>query len=206
MIRGEWGVEPLRDFLGAQLRGQANVTVLPGSLEPRTKAQIEQRVMNYAQLGWISKEAAMSAVNNGSAETLVDDYEKDVAFARRIIQRIKEGPQALFGQVDPTTGVAAPAPDYMPKPYHKVPVIKAVFESFMKTEEFEGLPPDMREATEQFYGGCLDLEAQQQARQMQAQAAEAEQYGMQNASKPRVKPNPSFPDLQNNQPAEQPGR
>jgi hypothetical protein len=47
--------------------------------------------MSFAQLGWITPEQAMAAVNNGTAEGLIDSYELAYERANRVIQRIKDG-------------------------------------------------------------------------------------------------------------------
>jgi hypothetical protein len=49
-IKGLFGPEPLDGFLGADLRSQQSVRVLPDSIKPRTKKQIEQRVMFLVQM------------------------------------------------------------------------------------------------------------------------------------------------------------
>lgn len=95
-IRGERGIEPVRDFLGAQLLDETDVRVSPDSLEPRTREAIERKILAFADRGWISPHAAMAAINNGTAEALVESYERDVARANLIIQKITEGPEVLF--------------------------------------------------------------------------------------------------------------
>jgi hypothetical protein len=90
-VRGRFGPELIPDFRGAQLRSQVDVRVWPASIEPRSKQAIEQRVMNFAQLGWITPEAAMSAVYSGTAENLIEGYELDKARAFQVIQTIKDG-------------------------------------------------------------------------------------------------------------------
>jgi hypothetical protein len=104
-IRGRFGIEPIDDFKGADLKGQADVTVLPGSIEPRTRKQIEAKIFAYADRidpstgqPWITPEQAMAAINGGTAEALVESYEEDISRATRIISQIRQGPQVLFGQ------------------------------------------------------------------------------------------------------------
>lgn len=110
-IRGEESdFEVIRDFLGAQLRGQADVRVYPSSLEPQTRQAIEAQVLAYADRMWISPEEAMAAINNGSARALIRKTELNIARARLIIQKIKDGPEFIFnsaprqafpGELDP---------------------------------------------------------------------------------------------------------
>lgn len=91
MVVGDFGPDPLQDFRGAKLRGQMDVRVSAGSIEPQTKEWLEQKVMNFAQLGWITPEQAMAAINSGSADALIKDYEYDKARANLIIRKIKDG-------------------------------------------------------------------------------------------------------------------
>jgi len=211
-VRGRFGPEILKDFTGAQLRSQVDITVLPGSLEPRTKAAIEQRIMNFAQLGWITPEAAMSAINSGTAEKLVEGYELDVARANQVIQKIKDGsfilepPRPLFpGEgVDPVTGQPpmdlntgqpiSEAPGWMPRPFDNIRVHKTVFEDWMKTSDYESLPPEARSGANEYYQALLSLEAAEAQRAAQLQQQQAQDQGMFNAAKPQqASPLPSLP-------------
>lgn len=100
-VRGEESdFEVIRDFLGAQLRGQADVRVYPSSLEPQTRQAIEAQVLAYADRQWISPEEAMQAINNGNARALVRRTELNIARARLIIQKIKDGPEFLFNTAE----------------------------------------------------------------------------------------------------------
>lgn len=198
-IRGRTGPELVRDFKGADLKGQADVTVLPGSIEPRTRAILEQRIMTFAQMQWISKEAAMAALNGGSAEALIDSYELDIYRAHSILEKIKEGPQAFLA--------APPGPDgkpvWMPRPFDNIDVHKTIFEDFMKTQEWDLLPPPVQEATRLYYDGLLALEAEKLAREAQQQQMMAEGLGMANAARPQgpsdMPSTPGTPDPNINQ-------
>lgn len=89
--RGRLGWESTGDFKGAQIHNQVDARVLPGQIQPRTRESVRQEVMNYAQLGWVSPEVAMSAINAGTAEGLIDSYERDFARAAEIIKQIRLG-------------------------------------------------------------------------------------------------------------------
>lgn len=232
-LQGRFGPDRLDGFKGADLRGQADVRVFAGSLEPRSRQAIEQKVLAFADRGWITPQAAMAAINGGTAESLVDDYLKDVSWANRTIRRILAGPETLFSRpprlemkdmpiqgpagpvVDPATGMPqtqrqqVEVPIWMPRSFQNIAVIKAVFESWMKTLEYENLEPGMQEATNQIYEGLLTLEAEKAARDAQIQVQMAEGLGMANAARPQgEKPSPDMPGsgggLQTpNQPPEQ---
>lgn len=207
-IRGRFGPEAIRDFTGAQLRGQVDVRVYPDSIEPRTKQAMEQRIMNYAQLGWVSPEAAMAAINSGTAEGLIESYELDLARANDVIQKIKEGSfmeepsRRVFPgeamEIDPQTGeeiqVAEEVPGWIPRPFDNVRVHKQVFEDFMKTTDYDDLDEVGKEAAALYYDTLLKLEAEQTARDQAAQQQMAEGLGMNNAAKPQqAAPLPSLP-------------
>ncbi len=191
-IVGDFGPEILYGFLGASLLDQVSVRVLPGSLEPQTKEAITNKVMSFAQLGWISPQAAMAAIDGGTAEALVKDYELDVGRAHLVIEKIKQGPESLFGTPDNPDGT----PGWMPRPFDSIPVHKQVFESFMKTVAYDNLDVGQKEATNLYYQGLQQLEAEQQARAIEAQNAMAEQQGMNNAARQQgAKPPPDQPKM-----------
>jgi hypothetical protein len=89
-VQGKRGRKLIHDFKGAQLRGQADVTVLPGSIEPRTRTQITQLVLAYADRGWIDPDSAMTAIDNGTAEALMERIELDEGRTNEIIQSIED--------------------------------------------------------------------------------------------------------------------
>lgn len=217
-IRGTWGPESISGFLGAQLSDQANVTVLPGDLAPRSRAQTEQRIMTYAQLGWVSPEQAMAAIDGGTAETLIDSYERKIGRAYDIIGKIKTG--TLFevpmrpvfpgedagyqldeyGQpLTDQTGNPIPVtevPGWMPRPFDDPEVQKTVFEDWMQTGDFDNLGDEDKQAAMAYYSALLSLEAQNAQRAQELQTQQAEQMGMQNAAKDQIpKPSPSLPAL-----------
>jgi hypothetical protein len=92
-FRGRTGWEQISDFKGADIRGQTDIRVNPATLEPRTRATNEQRIMNIAQMfpGHFPPEILISALEGGSAEKLIEGYEDDVARANRIITLIRSG-------------------------------------------------------------------------------------------------------------------
>lgn len=194
-FRGRTGWESIPEFQGLDIRGQADVQVLPGSLEPRTRAAVEQRVMNYAQMGWISPEAAMAAIDNGSAEKLIESYELDVSRANLVIRKLRTGeflnepPRPAFpGEeaLDPDTGAPLEEiPGWMPRALvDNIVIHKAIFSDWFKTDEWDRLPSETKQASLIYYRALLDTEAKEAERQTQLQAEEAEARGMANASLP----------------------
>ena len=195
-IKGRNGPYSIEDFQGAQLMGQVDVTVLPGSLEVKSRTQIRDEVLAYADRGWVSPQVAMAAINGGNAEKLIQGFELDMARANRIIQAIVKGTVMDLGTwvtTDPISGESVEQPIYMPTESDNTDIWKTVFADFRKTEAYSALAPEMQEATNLIYSGILAHEAAEQQRQMMAEAAKAAQLGMSNASRPTTTGTPSMP-------------
>lgn len=201
-VKGRWSTDTIKNFRGSQLLGQTDVRVSTGSIEPHTKASMEQKVFAFADRGWITSEQAMQAIQGGYAGDLITSYDLDVGRAERLIARLKAGPEALFGtpenpapsrvemQPDPITGqlVEVEVPDFMPRQFDNIPVQRHIFEDWMKTEEFETLPPDIQRIADEIYQGMLAIEAKKAAQAQAAQAAVAEAKGAQNAARGVAQP------------------
>jgi hypothetical protein len=180
------------------LLGQTDVRVAPGSIEPRTKAAMEQRILAFADRGWITSEQAMAAIEGGYTGDLITSYELDVGRITRIITRIKGGQEALFGtpenpmpqrvdmQPDPMTGepMEVEVPDFMPRQFDNIKVQRSVFEDWMKTEEFESCEPEVQRIATDVYTAMLQIQAQQDAERQMAVDAAAMERGQQNAARP----------------------
>jgi hypothetical protein len=212
-VLGHFGWESLADFQGSDMRSNCDVRVFPASLEPLTRELVEQRVIAFADRQWISPEAAMHAINTGTAENLIKDMELAEARVHRIIRRIKEGPQSLFAmptrtvpvEPDPLTGMLPPDPEtglpmlsqkvpgWCPLPWDNLRLWRSTFETWFSTEEAETLPPEMQEAANIVYAKVLELEAQEQMKQAMAQQQMAAGLGMANAASPQGPP--SMPDM-----------
>jgi hypothetical protein len=201
-IRGDFGTENIANFKGAQLRGQADVTVLPGSIENRTRESITQIVLAFADRGWIDPQDAMAAIDNGTAAGLVESFERDQARADLLIQRIRDGsivnmperpPFPGENAVDETGMPLMSVPGWMPRPIDNIPVQKARFADWMKTSDYDSLDPEMQQVANTIYAGYLQVEAEQAAQAQAAEMAQAEDLGMGNAAKPQDKGMPSQP-------------
>ena len=215
-IKGDFGWESLTDFQGADLSSNIDVRVFPASIEPLTKQNVEKRVIAFADRMWVSPEAAMHAINTGTAENLLKDVELQEARVLRVIRRIKEGPEALFAmpvrvipvQPDPLTGMlpiepatglpmtSQTVPGWMPLPWDNLRLWRSRLESFFSTEAAEMFEPGIQEAANLVYTKVLELEAAEAMRQQMMMQATAEQQGMGNAAKPQgPMPSPDMPKL-----------
>lgn len=198
-VEGAQGIEPIADFLGSELLDEVDVRVSQDSVEPRTRQSIEAKILSFADRGWVSPHEAMAAINNGTAEGLVQSYERDVARANLIIQKIKEGPKVLFSTperrpffgedpgIDEETGLPREyIPGWMPRPFDNIAVQKDVLSDWMKSTEYDDLTPPAQEAANAVYDSLLQLEAKKQAQAAAAQTETAEALGTANAARPQT--------------------
>ena len=177
-LRGRFGWDVIRDFRGIDLRGQVDVRVYPGSIEPRTRAAIEQRVLNFADRQWISPQQAMSAINGGTAEDLIQDYELDIAWTNHSIQAIK----------DMEGGFTAPEQIPVARPFDNHDIALHVLTSWMKTQDYAMLGKGPQEAANLLMQQHEQLKADKQAQEAQAQQQMAQGLGMANAARPQTAP------------------
>jgi hypothetical protein len=190
-IKGHSGWDTIKNFRGADLRDQIDVRVYPSSIEPRTKQGITEQVLGYADRGWISPQQAMTAIDGGTAEKLIESYELDVARAHRVVERIFADAESMLEE----PVVEGEAPSWMPRPFDRLEVHKGVLEDAMKTERFDLADDNVRVMLNLYYEGVQQLEAEQAAREAQMQTMMAESQGMQNAAKPQeAKPMPDMPN------------
>ena len=182
-VQGRYGVDLIRDFVGATTEGVQSVRVAPGSLEPRTRKEQEQKIMWMIQQGFVDPAKGISAMRAGNSDYIVDSYELDVAKQYREIQQMRamedgegDGPP----MVNPTVDNHAVHLD--------------VLQNWMKTADYDQAHPFVKEAA-QAHAEAHQFEVQQaQMREQQAQSMRAEQMGQQNAGRPGpqgAKPEPS---------------
>lgn len=200
-LRGPFGPESIPNFTGADLMSEINIRVLPGSLEYLTRDQVTQRVLAYADRGWITPQQAMVAISSGNADVLIQSLELDIARVDRIIQKIMDGtimdmPTRSEAIIDPVTGQPAVDPETNKQLQEEVPgwmpmdmvddlsVWRARLGDFMKTDTYTDLPGEMQEVAKLVMQAVDDLQRRQAERQVQQQNAQAEQLGMNNAAKP----------------------
>jgi hypothetical protein len=184
---GLMGLDFIPDFKGADLRDQLDVNVQPGSIEARTRESMEQKILTYAQLGWIDKPEGLAAMDSGTLEALNLNYEMNQAKQQREIhQMIGLGDPRLPGGQVP---IAKPFDD------HKVHL--GVLHTWMLSESFESSPPQVQEAAELHAEQHEQLMAEADAQALAAQNAQAESLGAANAAKPSIKPMPSLPAIGN---------
>jgi hypothetical protein len=196
LIRGSRGWEPIKDFRGAQLMSQVNVRVNAGSLEYLSKDQIFQRVQYYAAMGWVTKEQAMAAIENGTVAKLNEPYELSVAKVNRIIERIRDGSvmemptrNEQVQTTDPVTGQPVmtdeQVPGWMPGDFDNIDVWQQELADWMMTPDYEELDPAMQEVAKLMWQGLQDLQSQHAQREQDQMTAVAGQAGLRNAAKPQ---------------------
>lgn len=187
-------------FKGADLRGQLDVRVLPASIEPVTKQAVERKVMLFVSWGAITKEAAMAALNGGTAEGLVRSYEQDIERIGRICMKIREWPveAILTGEpspIDEETGESRPG--WMPRPFDNVDIQIPTMEDWLKSADYDYLPIERKAIANLVYKGLKQEQATRRAQEAMAQQQMAEGLGMQNAAAPQLpKSLPDQPGLE----------
>lgn len=227
-VQGLFGPDLTPGFLGADLLGQADVRVAPDSLAVRSRKAVMEEAILFADRGWISPQAAMAAINGGIGEKLSQGWLHDVGRANYIIQTIKRGPGALFAMrprpareqelaiyldafdkasVLEQTWRAAngrpplgenDVPGWMPRSFDNVDIHREVFETWMKTAEWDRLDDGIQEAATLYYEALLQIQAQRRMEEQIQQQQQAESLGMENASKPQQaapKPDERMPAL-----------
>lgn len=183
-LNGRFGWDSVPDFKGADLRDQTDVRVMPDSIEPRTKQAVEQRVMTYMQMGWIDPKQGIAAIEAGTAEHLLDDYEADVGWAQHCIRQIR----------GMETGVTRPEDIPQARPFDNFPVLMRELTTWMKSQDFAMLGPGPKEAAALFLQQLEQLKAQKEQQDAMAQQQMAQGLGMANAARPQgPPPMPSAP-------------
>ena len=180
-IQGLFGPDLTLGFMGADLLGQADVRVSPESLAVKSRKSVVEETLLFADRQWISPRQAMSAVSSGNVDVLGQSFKHDVARANYIIQTIKRGPDELFGLRPNPDG----SPGWMPRPFDKVEIHIEVFETWMKTTDWDRLEDGMREAGKLYYEALLQIQQQRQLEAQMQQQQMAEGLGMSNAAKPQ---------------------
>lgn len=218
-FRGRTGWENIPDFMGADIREQTDVRVQPGSLESRTRGAIEAKIAKINEMfpGYFSPPVVIAALNSAEPEKLIEGFEQDEARAQRVISLIKTGefwhvpdrpvvPGEEAPQLSPETGevefdqlgqpvMLQTVPGWMPRPFDNVDIHRAVFEGWMKTDDYEQLDEESKKAAMIYYQALQDLETRAAARKAELQNQMAEERGIENAAKPGEKQMPSGPSI-----------
>jgi hypothetical protein len=186
LVRGRFGTESIRAFRGSRLR-PVKVRVAEGSIQPRTREAQKALIAQLIDKGLVDPRKAIAAMQAGTADSLIDSYELDVAKANREIQQLVASAE-MQGRGVPM--VDETADDHA--------VHLEVLSNWMKTEDYEMQKPFVQEAAKahaQWHETALEKQKLEAAAQ---QTAAAEQLGAQNAAAPQAagpKPMPSQPSL-----------
>jgi hypothetical protein len=209
-VDGRMGVDRYPDFIGGMLGSPGSLSrprVRPSSIEPRTKAAMEARLMGYAERGWIHPHQAMAAINGGVAAQLVDRFELDIARQHREIDQLIElGKWApspaqqrsieMYGLVGgqglpPDVQQGLPQVPYA-EDYDEHQVHIDVLEQWMKTREFEQQPEAVKAAAKNHRAQHEWIEDQEAMKEQTRMMSRAAGLGMGNAARDvGVKASPS---------------
>jgi hypothetical protein len=174
-INGRFGVEMIEDFMGDQLGGPdeefADVRVAEASITPRTRAEMEAKIMMFADKGWIPPQMAMGALQGGTAEVILDRFELDIAKAHRHINQL-----ILIGRgkVDESL-----VPEPGPMDNHDVQA--DVLMEWMKTADFERQHEIVQVLAMALLNGHQAMQQAKLDQEAMRVATRAAQQGMDNA-------------------------
>jgi hypothetical protein len=184
IVRGRFGSESIRAFKGSRLR-PVKVRVAEGSIVPRTRDAQRMLITQLIDKGLVEPRKAIAAMQSGTADSLIDSYELDVAKANREIQQM-----VATGTFE---GSGVPMVDETADDHQ---VHLEVCTNWMKTEDFESQPPFVQEAAKAHAQWHETVLQQRQMEAAAAQSAAATQLGAQNAASPQApKPMPSQPSV-----------
>jgi hypothetical protein len=97
-IRGSYSPYPIEGFLGASLMDEQDVRVDPESIRIRSRKELNDQIMQFAQLGWIKPEAAMAAMNDRVGAEKTDEFERTPPEGQTVAYQILQGVQDLETQ------------------------------------------------------------------------------------------------------------
>lgn len=221
---GKSGHDGVMMFRGdSQVPKRLQVRVSPGSLERRSREKVEAMVLAYADRGWIDPRVAMSAIEAGTADNILDQFDLDVQWQQREdrdMAAMKDGPElaaaldmdaqiranyeeARLGAEQLAAAGAPVPPPPMPPPtgpwrhareFDNHRIHMDTMNLYRKTEEFDLLPENVKEVFQRHYEEHETFQAQADQRAFEAQQAQAMEQGEANAAKPaRVRGVPSAP-------------
>jgi hypothetical protein len=207
-------VDLIPDFVGQKLGPIGTVRVSESSVTPRTREEMEARVMGYAERGWIRGDQAMAVIETGQMSYLLDSLERDVDRAHRAIAKLMalggwepdEGSMrsmemmVLMGRSDGESipmeleGMVPGLP--MAEDYDNHVVQIDVLENWMKTREFEMQPALVQQAAKNLRAQHERLQDEEFVKETMRQQNRAAMLGMGNASRDQggsAAPSPSSP-------------
>lgn len=225
---GKAGIDGITMFKGSQIPKSLEVKVSPGSIEAKSRQQIENMAMSFAQQGWIDPRIAMTAIDAGTTENLFDQFELDISWQERENRRmaqVVDTPQlaaaleqdaairAAYDQarlraeqmkaLDPTVPVPDAPPPSGPWPHAREfdnhKIHLDTLNTYRKSEQFDLLPENVKEVFQRHAEEHEAFMARESARQFSEQQAQAIEYGQANAARPtRERQTPNSPAPQLN--------
>lgn len=165
-IRGSGGSVQVQKFSQADIKGGVAVQVEAGSGLPRTRAGKQARIQSYVELGVIKPDQAYKYMDIADLKGVAKMFQADEDMAYRehdkLIRGIPINPQAMQQAIqqvqmgmNPETGMAFQSPEeamqfvqtasLQPFPFENAAMHLDTHALFMKSVEFEALPPDVQQ-------------------------------------------------------------
>lgn len=191
---------------GADLRGNTDVRIQSGSALPFSKAAKQALITEFMTNGWIDPASGMEILDMGGFEKIMNDFLVDKRQAQRenmkladidpsIIKTLMEPPvgpdgQPMVGPDGQPVGLDgmpfAPQPPMPVNSWDNHPVHIQIHNQYRKTQQFELLPPEIKQAFE------LHVQTHQMA--MQSQLIGAGGNVVENAAPPEEELPPEAED------------
>lgn len=162
-IQGSGATAQVRKFTQADLKGGVNIVVETGSALPRTRAGRQQRILDYLDRGVITPQQAYKYLDVGDLEGLGARFKADDDQAYREHERLLEHQplntyalnqamqQLQSGQATNPDGSPISDPNQFlrvaslqPFPFENYQTHMDIHGLFLKSPEYEALPPDVQ--------------------------------------------------------------
>lgn len=164
-IKGSGGSTQVRKFTQADITGGVAVNVEAGSGLPRTRAGRQARIQSYVEMGIIKPDQAFKYLDIADLKGVGKMFQADEDMAYREHEKLTTGQpintiaqqqalQAVESGVNPMTGVEWESPDeayafimeagLKPLPYENSSMHLDTHGMFLKSVEFESLPPEIQ--------------------------------------------------------------
>lgn len=148
--KGDYGDDALKAFLNCNIRRDLVITISPGSYMPKSEAQMQSKVVQFAQIAPALLQTGMPELVSYGAEIFgipdfLADFSADKARAKKVIDRFEALAEIYvqeYGDIQNTdldTVDGPPGPDGQPT--GKVP--SPAYEVATRIEQYAGMPVDV---------------------------------------------------------------
>lgn len=139
-VVGKTGLQEAMEFKGSDLNGNYDLRIESGSMAPRSRAARQAFITELMKMQVIDPAKGMRYLQMSETNAMFSEMQVDVRQVQRENLKLSAQPE-----VDMETGIPAPIMvDINPFDDHMVHLLE--HEKFMKSQEYEILPPENKEA------------------------------------------------------------